>query len=84
MAVFVNLWAGDDDELKRHMVVDTYDGSLKAEHGTGRNMAPFDNPERLEALEKGYRYLGEQTCAADSRPPPAASKGFTFIRPLCP
>jgi D-lactate dehydrogenase len=140
-----------------HMVVDTYDGSLKAEHGTGRNMAPFvemewgaqayalmkaikdifdpqhllnpgvilsdnpqlhiqnlkplppahsiidkciecgfcedhcpskdlsltprqriviqreiarlkatcDNPERLEALEKGYRYLGEQTCAAD-------------------
>jgi len=24
-----------------HLVVDTYDGSLKAEHGTGRNMAPF-------------------------------------------
>jgi len=24
-----------------HMVVNTYDGSLKAEHGTGRNMAPF-------------------------------------------
>jgi D-lactate dehydrogenase len=24
-----------------HMVVETYDGSLKAEHGTGRNMAPF-------------------------------------------
>ncbi len=24
-----------------HMVVHTYDGSLKAEHGTGRNMAPF-------------------------------------------
>ena len=23
------------------MVVETYDGSLKAEHGTGRNMAPF-------------------------------------------
>ena len=23
------------------MVVDTYDGSLKAEHGTGRNMAPY-------------------------------------------
>ena len=23
------------------LVVDTYDGSLKAEHGTGRNMAPF-------------------------------------------
>ncbi len=140
-----------------HMVVHAYDGSLKAEHGTGRNMAPFvemewgaqayglmkavkdifdplhllnpgvilsdnpqlhiqnlkplppahsiidkctecgfceahcpsrdlsltprhriviqreiarlkatcDNPKRLEALEKGYRYLGEQTCAAD-------------------
>jgi D-lactate dehydrogenase len=140
-----------------HMVIDTYDGSLKAEHGTGRNMAPFvmmewgaqayalmkavkdifdpkhllnpgvilsdnprlhiqnlkplspahniidkciecgfceahcpskdlsltprqriviqreiarlkaacDNPKRLKALEKGYRYLGEQTCAAD-------------------
>jgi len=28
------------DELCR-MVVGTYDGSLKAEHGTGRNMAPF-------------------------------------------
>ena len=24
-----------------HMVVDSYDGSLKAEHGTGRNMAPY-------------------------------------------
>ena len=24
-----------------HLVVDHYDGSLKAEHGTGRNMAPF-------------------------------------------
>ena len=24
-----------------HLVVDVYDGSLKAEHGTGRNMAPF-------------------------------------------
>ncbi|NCC09598.1 MAG: FAD-binding oxidoreductase [Bacteroidia bacterium] len=28
------------DEVK-HLVVDQYDGSLKAEHGTGRNMAPF-------------------------------------------
>ncbi|MDR0988976.1 MAG: FAD-binding oxidoreductase [Prevotellaceae bacterium] len=25
----------------KHLVVDKYDGSLKAEHGTGRNMAPF-------------------------------------------
>jgi D-lactate dehydrogenase len=139
------------------MVVNTYDGSLKAEHGTGRNMAPFvemewgreayavmqrikaifdprnllnpgviinsnpqahvenlkplpranpiidkciecgfcevncpsrdltlsprqriviqreiarlkavcENPERLADLERGYRYPGEQTCAAD-------------------
>lgn len=39
-----------DEEVKRyenlmndiiHLVVDKYDGSLKAEHGTGRNMAPF-------------------------------------------
>ena len=28
-----------------HMVVETYDGSLKAEHGTGRNMAPFVEKE---------------------------------------
>ena len=28
------------DELCR-LVVEKYDGSLKAEHGTGRNMAPF-------------------------------------------
>ncbi|MBU1362840.1 MAG: FAD-binding oxidoreductase [Gammaproteobacteria bacterium] len=41
---------GDQSEVDRyarfmddlcHMVVDKYDGSLKAEHGTGRNMAPF-------------------------------------------
>lgn len=41
---------GDASEVDRyarfmddlcHMVVDKYDGSLKAEHGTGRNMAPF-------------------------------------------
>jgi D-lactate dehydrogenase len=39
-----------EDEIQRYkalidevvkMVVDKYDGSLKAEHGTGRNMAPF-------------------------------------------
>jgi D-lactate dehydrogenase len=28
------------DDVKK-LVVDKYDGSLKAEHGTGRNMAPF-------------------------------------------
>ncbi len=41
---------GHDREVERYrrfmddvcdMVVNTYDGSLKAEHGTGRNMAPF-------------------------------------------
>ncbi|MFO1317651.1 MAG: FAD-binding and (Fe-S)-binding domain-containing protein [Burkholderiales bacterium] len=33
-------YRGFMDALAR-LVVDTYDGSLKAEHGTGRNMAPF-------------------------------------------
>ena len=28
-------------EAVAELVVDKYDGSLKAEHGTGRNMAPF-------------------------------------------
>ena len=31
------------------MVVEKYDGSLKAEHGTGRNMAPFVEMEWGEA-----------------------------------
>ena len=34
-----------------HLVVDKYDGSLKAEHGTGRNMAPF---VRREWGDKAY------------------------------
>lgn len=34
-----------------HLVVDKYDGSLKAEHGTGRNMAPF---VKLEWGEKAF------------------------------
>lgn len=43
-----------DDEIRRYcdlmkgvekLVVDRYDGSLKAEHGTGRNMAPFVEKE---------------------------------------
>jgi D-lactate dehydrogenase len=46
----VNQSFGSDEEVKRYddlmndviaLVVDKYDGSLKAEHGTGRNMAPF-------------------------------------------
>ena len=32
-------------ERIEHLVVDKYDGSLKAEHGTGRNMAPFVRKE---------------------------------------
>jgi D-lactate dehydrogenase len=36
------------DEVVR-LVVDKYDGSLKAEHGTGRNMAPFVQKEWGEA-----------------------------------
>lgn len=34
------------------LVVDKYDGSLKAEHGTGRNMAPFVKYEWGEAALK--------------------------------
>ena len=37
-----------------HMVVDKYDGSLKAEHGTGRNMAPF---VKYEWGEKAYSLM---------------------------
>jgi D-lactate dehydrogenase len=36
------------DEVVR-LVIDKYDGSLKAEHGTGRNMAPFVEKEWGEA-----------------------------------
>jgi D-lactate dehydrogenase len=45
---------GDAEEVNRYarfmedictLVVDKYDGSLKAEHGTGRNMAPFVEKE---------------------------------------
>ena len=36
----VERYRGFMDEVCR-MVVETYDGSLKAEHGTGRNMAPY-------------------------------------------
>jgi D-lactate dehydrogenase len=35
-----------------HMVVDRYDGSLKAEHGTGRNMAPYVEMEWGNAAYK--------------------------------
>ena len=38
------------------LVVDDYDGSLKAEHGTGRNMAPF---VKYEWGEKAYGVMRE-------------------------
>lgn len=39
------------------LVVDKYDGSLKAEHGTGRNMAPFVRDEWGETAWKFMRRL---------------------------
>lgn len=41
------------EEVER-LVVDRFDGSLKAEHGTGRNMAPF---VEKEWGEKAYSYM---------------------------
>ena len=38
------------------LVVEEYDGSLKAEHGTGRNMAPF---VKYEWREKAYEIMKE-------------------------
>ena len=54
-----------DDEVQRYadmmrdvarLVVEAYDGSLKAEHGTGRNMAPF---VKYEWGEKAYNAMRE-------------------------
>jgi D-lactate dehydrogenase len=54
---------GRSEEVERYrgfmdevcdMVVNTYDGSLKAEHGTGRNMAPF---VELEWGREGYAVM---------------------------
>ena len=47
------------DDIKE-LVVDKYDGSLKAEHGTGRNMAPFVKQEWGEeafAIMKAVKQL---------------------------
>ena len=44
------------------MVVNTYDGSLKAEHGTGRNMAPF---VELEWGAEAYEIMKEVKNAFD-------------------
>ena len=54
-----------DSEVKRYeemmrdvarLVVEEYDGSLKAEHGTGRNMAPF---VKYEWRDKAYEAMKE-------------------------
>lgn len=47
----VQRYAGMMDELA-DIVVNKFDGSLKAEHGTGRNMAPFVEKEWGEAAYK--------------------------------
>ncbi|HEX6738657.1 MAG TPA: FAD-linked oxidase C-terminal domain-containing protein, partial [Vicinamibacteria bacterium] len=44
------------------LVVDGYDGSLKAEHGSGRNMAPF---VRAEWGEAGYALMHEVKALLD-------------------
>ena len=61
----INQSFGTDEEVKRYeqlmqevskLVVDKYNGSLKAEHGTGRNMAPF---VRYEWGETAYSIMKE-------------------------
>ena len=57
--VEVERYRGFMDALCR-MVVDKYDGSLKAEHGTGRNVAPFVELEwgaEAYALMRGIKRL---------------------------
>ena len=43
-------------EAVKALVIDKYNGSLKAEHGTGRNMAPF---VKYEWGEKAFAYMQE-------------------------
>ena len=61
----INQDFSDPEEVQRYdalmndviaMTLDTYDGSLKAEHGTGRNMAPF---VRREWGDKAYALMQE-------------------------
>ncbi len=47
-----------------HMIVDQYDGSLKAEHGTGRNIAPF---VELEWGQQAYQLMREIKALFDPR-----------------
>ena len=46
------------DDVKK-LVVDKYDGSLKAEHGTGRNMAPFVRDEWGDAAYEAMKSVKE-------------------------
>jgi D-lactate dehydrogenase len=46
------------DDVKK-LVVDKYDGSLKAEHGTGRNMAPFVRDEWGDDAYKAMKAVKE-------------------------
>ncbi|MGC9159372.1 MAG: FAD-binding and (Fe-S)-binding domain-containing protein [Terracidiphilus sp.] len=45
-----------------HLVVNKYDGALKAEHGTGRNMAPF---VETEWGREGYRIMCQLKALTD-------------------
>jgi Fe-S oxidoreductase len=89
---------GEQADLERYdafihelveLIDDKYDGSLKAEHGTGLNMAPFVSQPAglavLEALRTQYEYGGIQTCAADgmcSRACPVGIDTGALIRGL--
>ena len=64
----INQLFSDESEVQRYarmmrdvarLVVEEYDGSLKAEHGTGRNMAPFVKYEWGEETFAAMRVLKE-------------------------
>ena len=64
----INQLFSDESEVQRYaammrdvarLVVEEYDGSLKAEHGTGRNMAPFVKYEWGEEAFDAMRELKE-------------------------
>ena len=64
----INQLFSDESEVQRYasmmrdvarLVVEKYDGSLKAEHGTGRNMAPFVKYEWGEEAFAAMRELKE-------------------------
>ncbi len=64
----INQLFSDESEVQRYagmmrdvarLVVEEYDGSLKAEHGTGRNMAPFVKYEWGEEAFSAMRELKE-------------------------